>query len=85
MSENAELKLYIKAWCPWCIGAMKWLDDRGFRYEKLDIERNGAAAAEMHRISGQTLTPTLVAGSKVLPDFGTDELEAFVDEHGLAP
>jgi protein-disulfide isomerase len=40
----------------------------------------------MIRLSGQRLTPTLVTpDGLVLPDFGPDELEAFVKKHGIQP
>jgi len=80
-----SLKLYVKTWCPWCIRAQKFLDDRGYRYEEIDVEADREAYAEMVRISGQRLTPTLSVGDKVLPDFGPDELEVFLARHGIAP
>ena len=80
------MKLYVKVWCPWCVSAREWLDTRGFGYELIDVEADRADYDEMIRISGQTKTPTLVtAEGRVLPDFGPEELEAFVDRHGLKP
>ena len=78
-----SLKLYIKTWCPWCIRAKQVLDACGHQYEELDVESNRAIYDEMIRISGQRLTPTLVVGDKVLPDFGPEELVAFLDKHGI--
>jgi glutaredoxin 3 len=80
------MKLYVKVWCPWCVSAREWLDTRGFGYELIDVEADRADYDEMIRLSGQTKTPTLVtAEGHVLPDFGPEELEAFVDRHGLKP
>jgi glutaredoxin len=80
------MKLYVKVWCPWCVSAREWLDSRGYKYELHDVEANAADYTEMRRISGQAKTPTLVtAEGKVLPDFGPDELAAFVKQHGLTP
>jgi glutaredoxin len=80
------MKLYVKVWCPWCVSAREWLDTRGFGYELIDVEADRADYDEMIRLSGQTKTPTLVtAEGRVLPDFGPEELEAFVDRHGLKP
>ncbi len=81
----ATLKLYVKTWCPWCIRAKKMLDERGYRYEEIDVEASRAAYAEMIRLSGQSLTPTLAVGEKILPDFGPDELAAFLARHGIEP
>ena len=80
------MKLYIKVWCPWCVSARKWLDERGYKYEAIDVEANRADYDKMIALSGQSKTPTLVLDDgKLLPDFGPEELAAFVKEHGLTP
>jgi glutaredoxin len=79
-------KLYVKVWCPWCVMAQQWLDQRGYRYELVDVEKSRTDYDEMIRLSGQRLTPTLVtAEGLVLPDFGPDELEVFVKKHSITP
>ena len=80
-----SLKLYVKAWCPWCIDAKHFLDKRGYVYEELDVERDQAAYEDMMRLSGQAYTPTLVAGEKVLADFGPPDLEKFLKKNSLLP
>jgi glutaredoxin len=82
---SGNLKLYVKTWCPWCIRAKGFLDAHGYRYEEIDVERSRGAFEEMIRLSGQGLTPTLVADDKVLPDFGPDELEFFLKKHSILP
>ena len=80
------MKLYIKVWCPWCVSTRKWLDERGYKYEAIDVEANRADYDKMIALSGQSKTPTLVLDDgKLLPDFGPEELAAFVKEHGLTP
>ena len=80
------MKLYVKTWCPWCVAGREWLDARGFGYQLIDVEANRADYDAMIQLSGQSKTPTLVtADGKVLPDFGPDELDAFVKQHGLKP
>lgn len=80
------LKLYVKIWCPWCVRAQQWLDSHGFRYELIDVEKSRADYDEMIRLSGQSLTPTLVTdGGALLADFGPEELEGFLAENSIAP
>ena len=80
------MKLYVKTWCPWCVAACEWLDTRGYRYELIDVEAKRADFDTMIQLSGQSKTPTLVLNDgKLLPDFGPDELDAFVKKHGLKP
>lgn len=83
--SNATLTLYVKTWCPWCIRAIALLNSKGYQYVQIDVEASKAAYDEMIRLSGQRLTPTLVVGDKVLPDFGPDELLAFLEKHQIQP
>ena len=80
------MKLYVKVWCPWCVAAREWLDSRGYRYKLIDVEADRGDYDEMIRLSGQSKTPTLVTRQgSVLPDFGPEELEAFIAKHGIKP
>ena len=80
-----KLKLYVKTWCPWCVRAQDYLDQRGFRYELIDVEASRHHYDEMIKLSGQRYTPTLDANGAILPDFGPDELEEFLQEQGITP
>ena len=80
------MKLYVKVWCPWCVAAREWLDNRGYKYQLVDVEANRADYDTMIKLSGQSKTPTLVLeDGRILPDFGPDELAAFVKQHNLTP
>jgi glutaredoxin 3 len=70
-------RLFIKPYCGWCHAAMRWLNERGVSYEKLDVIASNAAWDEMVRLSGQELAPVIEVDGKVLADFGPDELEEF--------
>lgn len=82
---SAQLKLYVKNWCPWCITAKQYLNKRGYRYDEVDVNRDNAAYDEMIRLSGQQYTPTLVVNGLVLADFGPEELEIFLKQHSILP
>jgi glutaredoxin 3 len=78
--------LYIKPWCPWCIDAVRWLEQRGYQFEKSDVLTDPVARARMREISGQALTPTLeIPSGEVLADFDTGQLEKFFETHRIAP
>jgi glutaredoxin 3 len=80
------MKLFVKVWCPWCVSAREWLDTRGYKYELLDVESDRAIYEQMIQISGQSKTPTLLMqDGKMLPDFGPEELAAFVAKHNIRP
>jgi glutaredoxin 3 len=80
-AEN--IRLFIKPWCGWCHEAMDWLNQRGIKYEILDVTTDAAARQEMLQLTNQTLTPTIDVDGEILADFGTDQLEEFWKELGL--
>ena len=74
---SKTVRLFIKPYCGWCQEAKDWLDERGIRYEVLDVIADGAARQEMQELSGQTLAPVIEVDGKILADFDTDQLEEF--------
>ncbi len=58
---------------------MRWLDDRGVDYEKIDVIGDEAAFDEMIRLSGQDLAPVIDVDGDILVDFGPDQLADFWD------
>jgi glutaredoxin len=71
------IRLFIKPTCPWCRKAMAWLDERGVKYEKLDVIAHSAAYTEMVNLSEQRYVPVIDVDGKILADFGPEELAEF--------
>jgi glutaredoxin len=72
-----RIRLFFKPYCGWCHKAIRWLDERDVRYEKVDVIADEAAFDEMIRLSGQDLAPVLEVDGEVLADFGPDQLASF--------
>ena len=79
--------LYVKGGCPWCMEAVDYLDERGYKYREINVSRDAAGYQRMRELSGQTLTPTLSIddGTLLLSDFDTGQLEKFLEKHELQP
>jgi glutaredoxin 3 len=82
---SKQLILYVKPGCPWCRKAEKYLREHGYTYTLVDVISDRSAFAEMKRLSGQTYAPTLAVGDLILPDFGPEELEEFLQQHQILP
>jgi glutaredoxin 3 len=78
-----RIRLFVKPYCGWCHEAQEWLDDRGFKYETLDVTSDPAARREMHELSGQRLAPVIEVDGEILADFDTGQLDRFWKEHQL--
>ena len=72
-----KIRLFIKPSCGWCHLAMDWLDERGIKYELIDVFTQRGAFQEMVDISGQTRSPVIEVDGKILADFDPEELEEF--------
>ncbi len=72
-----NIRLFVKPFCGWCHAAKDWLDERGIKYEELDVISSAAARKEMRELSGQSLAPVLDVDGEILADFDTDQLEKF--------
>ncbi len=72
-----KIRLFIKPYCGWCHKAQRWLDERGIKYETLDVIADRDAMTEMVALSGQTLAPVIDVDGQILADFGPEELAKF--------
>ena len=79
MQKLARLKirLFIKPYCGWCHKARRWLDERGIKYETLDVIADSKALTEMVNLTGQRMAPVIEVDGQILADFGPEELEKF--------
>ena len=81
----AELTLYSREMCSWCMDAKDYLSEHGYRFTVIDVGRDRDAYEKMAELSDQTYVPVLAAGDEVLVNFDTDQLEKFLSEHGIEP
>jgi glutaredoxin len=72
-----KIRLFIKPYCPWCHKAVAWLNERGIKYETLDVIADSKAFTEMVNLSGQRLAPVIDVDGEILADFGPEELARF--------
>ena len=79
-----RIRLFIKSWCPWCVEAVEWLDERGYKYETLNVNRDAAAAAEMLELTGQSKAPSIEIDGEVLADFDVGQLEAWLKKLAIS-
>ena len=81
----AELTLYSREMCSWCMDAKDYLSERGYQFTVIDVGRDPDAYEKMAELSDQTYVPVLAAGDEVLVNFDTDQLKKFLSEHGIEP
>ena len=72
-----KIRLFIKPYCPWCHKAQHWLDERGVKYETLNVIADSKAMTEMVNLTGQRFAPVIEVDGQILADFGPEELAKF--------
>jgi glutaredoxin len=73
--------LYIKKGCPWCVDALNYFQAKGLDLDIRDVRVSAEDMAELQKVSGQTLTPTLRYSDFIVADFDINEFETAIDKH----
>jgi glutaredoxin 3 len=69
-----SILIYATAWCPFCRRAKQLLEEKGQRYEEIDLDRERDRRAEMVERTGRTSVPQIFIGERHIG--GYDELAA---------
>ena len=71
----ADVEIYTKFTCPYCVRALRLLDSKGVKYKEIKVDRGGEPRAEMlARSNGRTTVPQIFIGGKHVG--GCDDLMA---------
>jgi len=74
--------MYVTDWCPYCARARRLLEEKGVRFEEIDIEARPDAWTEMvGRSGGRSSVPQIFIGGTHVG--GSDDLYALDSSGGL--
>ncbi|WEK45054.1 MAG: glutaredoxin 3 [Candidatus Sphingomonas colombiensis] len=80
----ANVEIYTKAFCPYCVRAKRLLADKGVETVEYDITLGGPKRAEMiERANGGTTVPQIFIGGQHVG--GSDDLAALEANGKLDP
>lgn len=74
MTTPADVVVYLKPWCPYCIAARGLLDKKGVAYEVIDLTREPDRRDEMESKSQRSTVPQIFIGERHIGGF--DDLDA---------
>ena len=72
---RTEVKLYATNWCPQCRRAEAFMDQRGIRYVRYDIDADPAANAVMRRLNPRRSIPTMDIDGIVVVGYSPRSIE----------
>jgi glutaredoxin len=80
--REVEVTMYMTSWCPYCRKARRWLQQNGYRYAELDIERDPQAAAELDALNPWGSVPTFDVDGYIVRGFRPHELRSAIRRAG---
>lgn len=69
-----EVEIYTQPWCPYCVRALKLLNDKGIAFREIDAPNGTPERVESNRRSGRSTVPQIFIDGR--PIGGSDELIA---------
>ena len=70
--DNTKIKIYTTSWCGPCKMAKKFLAEKGYNFEEVDIEENNISREEMASMSKGLTVPQIIIND--LPIGGFEDL-----------
>lgn len=69
------VKVYFSPTCPHCNKLLRWLGEKGVKFESVDVSEDKQAAKEMIDKSGEYLVPVVDVNGQVVTGFKEKELK----------
>ena len=76
------IKIYSTNWCPPCVNAKRFLNEKNIEFEEINIETEGMSREDLEKITGGRTVPQIVIDD--MPIGGYEDLIA-LDSEGKLP
>mgnify|MGYP002629108482 CR=1 FL=1 len=63
------IKMYTTNWCPWCQRAKRVLEEKGLKFDEINIEELEMSRDELEKITGGRSVPQIVINNKPIGGF----------------
>jgi len=73
------IKVYSTPTCPYCITLKKFLEEKGFKFQDIDVSLDQKALDEMVKKSGQMGVPVVDIDGKVIVGFDKEKIEQLLN------
>jgi glutaredoxin 3 len=69
MSANADVRIYLTDWCPYCVQAKKLLSKKGAKFVEVNVEGRDDLRSWLVSASGQRTVPQVFINGKSMGGF----------------
>ena len=81
-NSEAQVDIYVTSWCPYCKKAIAYLDAKGVKYNKYDIEKDSSAAARKNALApNYSGIPLAVIYGKTIKGFSKQRYSAALESN----
>ena len=63
------IKIYNTSWCGPCASAKRMLEELGYAFEEIDIEKEGLSREELQKLTGGATVPQIIINGKSIGGF----------------
>ena len=61
-----KIVIYSADWCPSCVSAKRFLEEKNIPYEEINIDSQGISRNRLVELTGRLAIPTIVVNEKVI-------------------
>jgi len=79
MSNSKIVKVFSTTTCPWCTRAKDYLNQKGVKYEDIDVSQDREQAMAMIAKSGSQGVPQLWIGDDFVVGFDQERIDFLLD------
>ena len=69
------IKVYSTEWCPWCVKVKKYLDQKGYEYEEVNVADKKEDREEVFKISNQRSVPVIDINGTIIVGFDREAID----------
>lgn len=75
-AQTMAVRVYSTPVCPWCHKAKEYLEEKGIKFEDINVAADRDAANEMIEKSGQMGVPVLDINGEIIVGFDREQIDA---------
>jgi len=69
MAQEKKIRVYSTPTCPYCVSLKAYLDEKGMKYEHIDVAADKEAAKKMVEKTGQMGVPVVEINGEIIIGF----------------
>jgi len=77
--KQPSIRVYSTLTCPYCVTLKAFLDEKGFKYEDINVGEDQKAADEMIKKSGQMGVPVVDIDGQIIIGFDKEKISQLLN------